>query len=86
MGRKKETMKVLCIKTGQWVGVLSGTIFDGPKYGEIVTVVGDGYCGHFPTYDILEYPDDAGWNKEWFIPISSIDETTFERNYQKELV
>lgn len=59
-----------------------------PEEGEIVTIMGQ--CSVFPNnYDIVEYPIDKNgtpqsFAKHRFIPLSEIDETTFERNYQKE--
>lgn len=60
-----------------------------PAYGEEVNV---SQCPVYPTnYDVAEYPVNADGNaqsflKTHFIPLSSIDETTFERNYQKEQI
>lgn len=79
-------MKVLCIKTGQWVGALDKRTYPGPKYGEEVTVTGQWINYGTPVYGIVEYPHAGGFWIKHFIPLSDIDETTFERNYQKELV
>lgn len=65
--------KVLCIKQGNWIGVVSNTVFDGPKYNEICTVVEE----TFDAYLLLEWPDDAGWDKCRFIPLSDKDETEY---------
>lgn len=78
-------MRVICIDD-RFMGK------DGfePRCGEIVTVAG--CCPVYKNnYDIKEYPRDKrgalqSFDKNAFVPLSSIDETEFERNYNKELV
>ena len=61
---KENNMKVRCInESNSWVNcdTMRGTQ-EGPKYGEICTVVGDITPG---GYDLEEYPcpDSYGWAK-----------------------
>lgn len=62
-------MKVMCIAEG-WVMYRTLEPVDGPKYGEHCTVIGEDACGWL----LLEYEVGEGWDKEYFIPISEIDE------------
>lgn len=76
-------MKMMCIKNGEW----SGTGI-GPVYGEIVTVIDvvEGY------YILSEYYRDKAdglrisFIPDYFIPLSSIDETEMVREKQTEKV
>jgi hypothetical protein len=75
-------MKVMCIDT-------NSSFHDGtePKYLEVVTA---SQCDTYPdNYDLLEYPKDKAGNtqsfqKKRFIPLSDIDETQMQHNYQPE--
>lgn len=79
-------MKVICIDD------LSRNVTDAakkhphPEIGEecVVTSMREAWGGVY--YKLLGYPPSANYNSNCFAPISDIDETTFERNYQKELV
>lgn len=81
-------MRVICIKdfTACLKGVDAG---NNPKFGEIVTAH---QCRVWENgYSIDEYLFDfdgkgQSFSKANFTPVSSIDETEFERNYKKELV
>lgn len=81
-----DMKKVVCINE-HWYGF--GVPRKHPKYGEICTVAEEGVCGcghcNSPIY-VLEGFDDTQWQQQYFIPLSEIDETTFERNYEKEKV
>lgn len=84
-------MKVLCIDDKPRPGEVPGI---EPKEGETYTVSqeGNGECAitHklIPCYRLVELsnPPNDWHDKDRFIPVSSIDETEFERNYNKELV
>lgn len=80
-------MKVMCISNSWYSMMYNEYNNDGPKYGEVCTVVSE-ICD---AYILNEYPKDAyggdqAFSKPNFIPLSSIDETTFQRNYKKETV
>ena len=81
-------MRVICIKQGDWISsLLNRKTINSPSYMEECTA----YDYNAESYTLVEYPcNDIGhpatWNKKWFTPLSEIDETTFERNYKKELV
>lgn len=73
-------MKAICIKQKDWERVSGPDIFTpDPVFGEIVTIIdtvqraSEWYHqlqGYIPKYRVEE-----------FAPLSSIDETEFERNY-----
>lgn len=79
-------MKVICIKKGNWELVKG--LFDvdkDPVFGEICTVIeirknplnnGDNY------YFLEGYI--AGYNINWFAPLSDIDETEMIREYNTQ--
>lgn len=76
--------KVICIddSPGQ------NTKFSGPtpKCGDILTVNWEGdYFGIY-TYCFVEYGDRYGYAASRFIPLSSISESEFVRNYNTEKV
>jgi hypothetical protein len=79
-------MKVICID-----GVKSGSI---TMMGNIISKENEIYEGEEYTvqrqvddcYLLVERPGFLLYKKKRFAPISKIDETTFERNYNKELV
>lgn len=75
-------MKVICIDD-KWENI-GGDVKQWPVFGEITTVVYafKDYQGEW--YKFQEY--DYNWDYEQcgFIPLSEINETEFERNYQKE--
>lgn len=79
-------MKVICIdaSNGCW-GVASSLL----REGDIYTVIGNPVIN--PDGCLLaeaKHPDHPlyGFRKERFAPLSTIDETTFERNYNKHPV
>jgi hypothetical protein len=72
-------MKVMCIDDEDQLG-------SDLKYGEIYTVYDEDNTTFNVPVVFLEEIDQWGWWQEpWakdrFIPLSEIDETTFERNY-----
>lgn len=76
-------MKVTCIDDSPGVNTGQKPPF---KFGEILTA----YSINSFAVQILEYPyslvtgNQKSWNKSRFVPLSDIDETEFERNYQKQ--
>lgn len=79
-------MKVICIDDKfKWeFGYRNYEPLD-PSFGEICTVIDQTihYCGLL-IYKLEGY--DEWYSSKKFIPISSIDETEFIREYKKELV
>ena len=71
-------MRVICIDDKTRAGHCT------LKYGETYTVESQDGCGSGCCYGIAE--TKQAHMKDRFIPLSEIDETTFERNYKKELV
>lgn len=78
-------MKVVCINDDWDKGDIP--VFNNcPKINDIVTVTETFVMyNKVPVYILKEYPSYL-WEQENFAPISEIDETEFERNYNKELV
>lgn len=80
------SFKVICIEKEKPDEPHSDLINAANKLivGDPYTVVGV-YNG---LYELAEFPHPRQilWYPKNFVPISEIDETTFERNYQKELV
>lgn len=82
-------MKVICIDDKKRPGEVDGL---DPKEGETYTVIeiGNGECAItgrlIPCYRLLELtnPPSDWHDRDRFIPLSSIDERTFERNYKTE--
>lgn len=73
-------MKVICIDASP--GRMTKRI--PPFYeGEQLTAT---QGPHPLDYLIEEYPNTLGWDKKRFVPISTIDETTFKRNYNTKTV
>lgn len=84
-------MKVLCIngKFNRLEHALKRFPCNPPVEGNEyeVTFVGKCRCGcEIELYKISSISENIGWPTNHFIPLSEIDETEFERNYQKELV
>lgn len=84
-------MKVLCIDDK--IRHPHGFMEEGGikiKEGEVYEVLREteGYDKLGNTYRVYELTVDPGYGYElWrFVPISNIDETEFERNYNKETV
>ncbi len=78
-------MKVICIKYATKVAEdFTHTL--RPIVGEYYTVIDtvNAYGNYY--YEIQEFPTTARYRVDLFAPTSEIDETTFERNYKKELV
>lgn len=79
-------MKVLCVCKDQPAGNDPDLIAAAAKLtvGEIYTVIFE----QDDHYELEEFPHlgHIMWRKRCFSPLSDIDETTFERNYKKELV
>lgn len=57
-----------------------------PKVGDIDEVVEQYQWGEYPIYRLLGRPNPNGYYAPCFIPLSSVDETTFERNYNLETI
>lgn len=76
-------MKVICIDDSNYAAESKDSQYD-IYFGDILTVRGFGSDENWLTF--VEYPEDCEWPKNKFAPLSSIDETEFERNYQKEKV
>jgi len=79
-------MIVICIK-GDDLREVNGlvnpddhSLEEGKKY----TVVDEIIYGRQRFYILAERPIDCCYHERRFAPTSSIDETTFERNYNKE--
>lgn len=79
-------MKVICINNGLMKNNL-GQFYAAPelKESEIYTVVRDGECV-IELFEVKTPFGFTGFTKSRFIPLSSIDETEFQREYKKELV
>lgn len=71
-------MKVICID-GNWNKGGSPVLNEGPKEGEIVTVLNNVDFHGNPCYELQEYRRPPLWEQENFIPISNIDETEMIR-------
>lgn len=71
-------MKVMSINSN-WTRVISKEKGKGPKYGEVCTVIGEKGPA-YPSYILQEYPDEHGYTKNNFIPLSDIDETEMKRD------
>ena len=81
-------MKVMCIDNSCKLGAQNGDLL---QYGSIYTVVDERICsfglyvGHL-VYDLAEVsPERYQFLASRFIPISNIDETEMERNYNELL-
>jgi hypothetical protein len=78
-------MRVVCIDD-DWYGVTGYELPKvNPKYGEILTVTEAATAHPFPYYCFSEYGENR-YEQCGFIPISDIDETQMEREYNKEKV
>ncbi len=82
-------MKVICVKNNNvWVDG-DGLRFSGPVFGEEVTAT---QCGLFPyNYILAEYPHEPdgriySFRKQFFIPLSIIDEMELLEQRKKELL
>lgn len=77
-------MKVICIDNTN-----ENEECPTPVLGDAYTVINETRFAGYDFYEFYEIPFKCGTHywylKSRFIPISSIDETTFERNYNKEL-
>lgn len=83
-------MKVICIDTSDRHEDNTGRML---KEGEVYTVEKLWDCGKKngklvfePCYTLVERDKKFGFAVDRFIPLSSIDETEFVREYKKELV
>ena len=77
-------MKVMCIND-EWFDGVTVNNYRCPKQNEIVTVVDDFSDCEGEWYKLLEYGESV-FLQECFVPLSDLDETTFERNYDKVLL
>ena len=75
-------MKVLCIDATTEPGWPTVDL----KEGEIYTVTGDREYGGYYWYKLLEGEPNAWYEAQYLIPISNIDETEMERNYNELLI
>ena len=78
-------MDVMCIDDGWTNGNIPSLPTKCPEFGETYKVIDCQQCDNGVWYYRL-----AGFPYFWeagaFVPVSTIDETKFERNYKKELV
>lgn len=74
-------MRVVCIRDD-----FMNRVEADPKVGDYATVVNSFMWGNIFIYVLKEFPQKGGYEARGFAPVSDIDETTFERNYNKELV
>ena len=76
-------MKVICIDAGNY----GNPGFGGPipKEGDILTVGRAYEYEGIPSYEFVEYGPNYLYSQRRFAPLSQIDETEMERNYNKEL-
>ena len=79
-------MKVICIDDNWEPGSDKYECGDFIPFGTICTVKRSFFDSEMklPAYELYEY--EGYFDQSGFAPISSINETTFERNYQKETV
>lgn len=80
-------MKVVCVNNS----VLTNTFgFSQPapqlKEGNTYTVIRVTILGGYILAEVNPLPGFDCFNPERFVPISDIDETTFERNYKKQSI
>ena len=80
-------MKLFCINEDGWgvrrkfLKFLGQKQINGPKYGDIVTSLGDCWEEGVFYYIIKEWPpcdEDNAWEAECFIPISELEEEVEE--------
>lgn len=80
-------MRVICI-TKNWNHCYKAGRLSSPTFLETCTVIGE--TDDNAAYLLEEYPHplspEFGWLKIGFIPLSDIDESEFERNYNPEKV
>lgn len=76
-------MKVICINIPPRAEN-NARIKEGETY-EVIEVLPDNIKDDVFWYH-LTVDDEYGYNTKYFMPLSSISETTFERSYNKELV
>lgn len=79
-------MKAMCIKQGGWnwaKPIFTHTPKD-PEYGEEVTILREMDYEDVVICKLAEY--ESWYAREFFIPLSSISETEFERDYKTEMV
>lgn len=77
-------MKVICIDGAKRGGEYYGHLIPKPKEGKVYEVLQHPY--YDDCYLILELDSVGGYRKFRFAPLSSIDETEFEREYKTEKV
>lgn len=81
-------MKAYCIADKYWVDEVTNKPCDGPRYGDIVTVIGELFINGRQYYVLKEWPPvepDDSYCAEHFIPLSEISETVIHEQV-KELV
>ena len=77
----KVNDKVVCIKQGKWISVITGLITPGPVYEEEVNInsIFDGYLC------LTGYPDNS-YNPKQFVPLQDWNEATeFMKESEKEI-
>ena len=82
------SFKVICIDNTDRPGYIPHELRWNIEVGKKYTVANIFNKGKITSYELYEDPMNwlYSWDATHFIPISSIDENTFERNYQKETV
>lgn len=83
-------MKVICIDASFRLENLPehGECLKHLKEGEEYTVMGVSRCGGYFLKEVKAFYENEGfgWIVDRFVPLSSIDENEFERNYNQEKV
>lgn len=79
-------MNVICIDDNWIVDPALREIPKAPSVGEECVVVMSGVIYGKLFYGLSGYPPEKAYAANKFAPKSDIDETTFERNFKKELV
>ena len=74
-------MKVICID-GQWESLNPGDTAPDIKLGEVLNVAHTTKHLNIDWYWFEEYGKYSAYDQRAFIPVSDLDETTFERDYQ----
>ena len=79
-------MKVICIQTDTKTVKGPQVPTNSVKEVEVYTVIGGERFNNKQYYRLAEMDYWTVYLSDLFVPLSQIDETEFERNYNKELV
>lgn len=84
-------MRVICIDIRVRPGNIVANLLEENKVYSVrkywsASINNEGNLTNVPVYTLWEFGEMDGFEVDRFIPLSSIDETEFERNYNKELV